>query len=110
KQAEAHVAAAKAELNATEKLVAQRQAEVLRARSILGYRRKQYARHKELAELKSVDLKLVDEQFEFYESAQSGLDAAKAAVETARADVLAKQAKVEQARADQFTAQAAVAV
>lgn len=110
KQMESHVAAAQADLASAKTLVTQREAEVLRSKSNLGFRDKQYRRIKELADLKSVDDRMVDEKFEQYESAQSWFDAAKAAVENAKTDVLAKTAKVEQAKADLIAAQANVGV
>ena len=111
RQMEAHVNAAKADLKAAQMLVLQREAEVLRSKSNLEFRKKQYERIYELAKTyKSVDEKLVDEQFEQLEAARSWRDAAVAAVNTAHADVEAKKAKVTQAEADLSAATANVDV
>jgi len=109
-QMTAHLEAVKAELTAARILIEQKQAEVKRARSYLSFREKQYERVKELAEDKSVDMRLVDEQFEHLESSQAWRDAAEVGVKTAIADVEAKKAKVAAAEGDLSAAKANVEV
>lgn len=110
RQMHAHVAAAKAELDAARIVVDQKQAEVKRARANLSYREKQYGRIKELADYKSVDQRLVDEQFDHFESAQAWKDSSVAGVQAAMADIESKKAKVAQAEADLDAAKANVDV
>jgi HlyD family secretion protein len=110
RQMEAHREAAKAELAAATILIEQKKAEVKRAKANLGYREKQYARIKELADARAVDLKLLDEQFDQLESAQAWRDSASAGVQTAIADVESKKAKLVQAEADIEAARANVNV
>jgi RND family efflux transporter MFP subunit len=109
-QMRAFVAAAKAEVEAAKILIEQKQAEVKRARSYLSFREKQYERVKQLADDRSVDQRLVDEQYEHLESSQAWRDAAEVGVKTARADVMAKEAKLAQAEADLKTAEVNVEV
>jgi RND family efflux transporter MFP subunit len=110
KQMDAHVDAAKAELEAAKILIDQRQAEVKRAVSNLTFREKRYDRIKMLADYKSVELSLLDEQRDQLDAAQAWKDAAMAGVHSAVADVEAKKAKVMQAQADLEAAKANVQV
>lgn len=106
RQMEARIREAEADLTATKTLVVQRQAEILRTKSNLEYRKKQYDRIEKLAKQAAVDDNLVDEKFEQVESARAWRDASEAAVNTALADVEAKKAKVSRAQADLSAAQA----
>jgi len=99
---------AEAELNTARIAVEQKKAEVKRADANLHYREKQYDRIKGLAAYGSVDLKLVDEQFDQLEMAHAWKDSASIAVKTAEADVRAKEAKIEQANADIKAAEASI--
>ncbi len=110
RQMEAHVKAAAAELEAAKVVIDQKQAEVKRARANLAFREKQYGRIKELADFKSIDQRMVDEQFDHLESAQAWKDSSVAGVQSAIADVEAKKAKVMQAEADLDAAKANVNV
>lgn len=109
-QMEAHVREAEADLSATKTFVVQRQAEILRAKSNLEFRKKQYDRISKLAKQAAVDDNLVDEKFEQVESARSWRDATEAAVNAALADVEAKKAKVARAQADLTAAKASLKV
>lgn len=109
-QMKAHVAAAKSQLDAAKVTIVQKKAEVKRAGSNLKYRKKQYDRYQELVRYKSIDQRLVDEEFERLESAEAWKDAATAGVETAVAEVEAKKALVAQAQADLAAADANVDV
>lgn len=78
RQMEAHLAAAKSQLDAAKVVITQKKAEVKRAGSNLKYRRKQYDRYQELVRYKSIDQRLVDEEFERLESAEAWKDASTA--------------------------------
>jgi RND family efflux transporter MFP subunit len=109
-QMAAHLATANAELKTAHVIVEQRKAEIKYADANLHYREKQYARIKELERYGSVDLRLVDEQHDQWETAVARKAAAVIAVETARSDVKAREAKVEQAKADLKAAEANIRV
>jgi RND family efflux transporter MFP subunit len=109
-QMQAALDAAKAELEVTKIAIDQKKAELRRARSTSNYREKQFARVQDLVNSKSVDQRLLDEQFDYREAAQAWVDAAEAGIKTAIADVEAKKARVAQAQADLLAAQANVDV
>ena len=71
---------------------------------------KQYARIKDLAERRAVELKLVDEQEHDLQAAAAAERTARLMVQTARAKLNGAAASLEHARADQSVAEAAVGV
>ena len=109
-QAQAQIATAIAQREAAEAGVKQAEAEIDRAAAVRSFREKQYARIKNLFDLKSIDERLVDEKLDEAQAARATEAAAKAAVVTAKAQVTAAEAKVEQARADMADAEAKVEV
>lgn len=110
RQMEAHLAAAKSQLDAAKVVITQKKAEVKRAGSNLKYRRKQYDRYQELVRYKSIDQRLVDEEFERLESAEAWKDASTAGVETAMPTWTRRRRLVAQADADLAAARSNVDV
>jgi RND family efflux transporter MFP subunit len=109
-QAEARITTAIALRDAAQAAVKQADAEIDRAAAVRSFREKQYARIKNLYDLKSIDERLVDEKLDEMEAARATEAAARAAVLTAKAQVGAAEAKIDQARADLTDAQAKVEV
>lgn len=105
-QAEKQITVAKKQLEMAHELVEQRDAEKESKQAAYDYRKKQYKRFSELLALKSIDARLVDEEFDKKHTAFASLNAAKAAWRTAKVDVLAKIAQVDQAEADKKAADA----
>lgn len=109
-QKKAAIEAARADVDVAQIAIDQKKAENRRAKSNLGYRQKQYDRVQDLANSRSVDQRLVDEHFDFLESAQAWVDAADAGIKTATAEVAAKKARLAQAEADLLGAEANIRV
>jgi RND family efflux transporter MFP subunit len=109
-QAEKHVNAAEADLEATKKLVVQREEEMKSYASYYKYRKAELVRFKGLVDTEVIDRQVYDEEVDRCEAAKSRKDAAIAAVDTARFDVLSKAAKLEQVKADVIAAKANVQV
>jgi len=99
-QMEAHLTAARADLETAKLVVGQKEAESRRAASNLRYRLKAFERIRTLLKESSVSAKLVDEEYDRKDAARAWKDAAELGVGTARADVKTREAKVAQAQAD----------
>jgi HlyD family secretion protein len=109
-QAEKQREATAADLEATKKLVVQRVAQRKAAEAYLKFRKEKLKRYTALAKDDAIDLLVVDEETDQYESALSRRDAAEAGVDTAKFDVLAKKAKLDKGEADIQAAEANVGV
>jgi HlyD family secretion protein len=99
-QMQAHLTAAKADLETAKLVIGQREAEARRAASNLRYRLKAFERVQTLLKQSSVSARLVDEEYDRKDAARAWKDAAELGVGTARADVKTKEAKVAGAEAD----------
>jgi RND family efflux transporter MFP subunit len=110
RQADKRVETAKADLEATKKLVDQREEEKKSFEAYWRYRKAELQRYKELVASEVIDRRVYDEEKDRFEAALSRKDAALAAVETARADVLTKKAKKDQVIVDVALAKANVRV
>jgi HlyD family secretion protein len=109
-QSEKQEKAAEADLQATRKLVVQREEEVRSYKAYWVYRKAEKERYKGLVDSKVIDRQVYDEEVDRYEAALSRKDAAIAAVDTANFDVKTKEAKLEQAAANIIAAKANVRV
>ncbi len=109
-QAQARVDTAEAEMEAAQAAVIQAQTVARSKAALLRYREAQHRRYKELADLKSIDDRLFDEQTEQRDAAQEGEAAARAAIKTTEANVKAASARIKQAKADVIEAEAEVKV
>jgi len=107
-QAVSRVATTEAEIKAAEASVIQAESDLTRLSSRLLLAQKQYERIKDLNERKAIDGRLVDEQQQVMEAAQSALTTGHAAVATARAMALTAAAKTIEAKADVATANASL--
>lgn len=107
-EAEARIAVARAEINATKGVVKQYEAELVAIKANLIYRKKQHDRIKTLYDQKAVDEKILDEAADHLRAAEAKVDAATVAVENAKADIAVKQSKLLQAEAGVNTAKANV--
>jgi HlyD family secretion protein len=101
--AEASVKAAKAKQNEAKATLDQQLAK-------REYSRKDYDRISELVARRSVEERLKDEKLDQYQSAEAGVLAAQAGIETAAATLAEAEAKVEKAKADLKAAEAQVHV
>jgi HlyD family secretion protein len=110
RQADKRVITAIADLEATKKLVDQREEERKSFEAYWRYRKAELKRYEELVASEVIDRRVYDEEKDRFEAALSRKDAALAAVETARADVLTKIAKKEQVIVDVALAKANVRV
>lgn len=110
RQMEAHVTAAESEAKAAEASVALSRVLVRAKGAYRHYREKQLVRYKDLAGQRAIEPRVVDEQEDFYLSAQEAENEAKEAVNAATERVAAARAKIAQARADQEQARAEVEV
>jgi HlyD family secretion protein len=110
KQMEAHVRAAQADARAADASVKLAQVMVKAKGSYRRYREKQLERIRGLLADKAVDAKLVDEQEEFYLSAQEAENAASEQVNTSQEKAAAAKAKIDQASADLDEAKADLSV
>jgi multidrug efflux pump subunit AcrA (membrane-fusion protein) len=105
-EAEAQVHAAKAEALAAEKVVQQRQAEVVNAKAKATFSQRQLERFKELEKRKTVEATLVQEKEQSLEAARALVAAAMASLENAQAYVKVKQSEMARAGARLKIAQA----
>jgi HlyD family secretion protein len=110
KQMEAHVRAAQADARAADASVKLAQVMVKAKASFRHYREKQLDRIRGLFADKAVDAKLVDEQEEYYLSAQEAENAATEQVNTSQEKATAAKAKIDQASADLDEAKADLGV
>ncbi|MBN9119401.1 MAG: efflux RND transporter periplasmic adaptor subunit [Planctomycetes bacterium] len=110
KQMEAHLRAAQAEARAADAAVVLAKVMVKAKSAFRHYREKQLERVKGLFADKAVDAKLVDEQEDYFLSAQEAENAANEQVNTARERAAAAGAKIGQAEADLDEAKADVGV
>ncbi|MES1213524.1 MAG: efflux RND transporter periplasmic adaptor subunit, partial [Singulisphaera sp.] len=109
-QTEARLLTQRAEANAAVATIKQVEAEVIKARAQVVYRKSEFDRIKGLVLSQSVEKKLEDEKRDAYESAEAALLAAHASVDNAHAQADAAQARVKQAEADIEHAKAEVQV
>ena len=109
-QMESRIVAAVAELHAAETGIARATAAVKRDVAAFEFRDKQSRRFRELANVKSIDERLVDEKEDQRLAAQAAVDASNANLAESHALVASAAAKVEQANADLRDAQAQVEV
>jgi|GEM_PF-387324 len=110
KQMDAHLVAAQAEWRAAQASVNLAEVMVKAKTAFRHYREKQLDRIKGLYAQNAVDAKLVDEQEDYFLSAQEAENAAKEHVITAQEQANAAKAKIEQAKADLDEANAYVGV
>ena len=99
KEAETRIDASKAEIEAAKAAVAQQQAAVTSATATVKYRKAMVERVKKLAEIKAVEVRIVDEEQDRLEAAKAALAAAEAGIAAARADLLVKESRATQAQA-----------
>jgi RND family efflux transporter MFP subunit len=104
------VVTAQAKYQAALATVARTEAELGRAVAQRRYQQKQFDRIKKLAELKSIDEKLVDERQQDLDAAVAEEEVVNATIVTAKADATTAAAKVEEAKADVVNSQATVVV
>lgn len=109
-QMKARLDSAVADQEAAEAAVVQAEANAKSKTAALRFREQQYGRYKQLAVLKSIDERMVDEKFSERDAAQEAYHAAVAAITTTKANVKAAAAKITQARADIAAAEAEVQV
>ncbi len=100
RQMEAHLKAAESEEKSAEAAVRLSKVMVRAKGAYRQYREKQLVRYRELAEQKAIEPRVVDEQEDYYLSAQEGENEAKEAVNAAIERVEAAKAKIAQAQAD----------
>ena len=110
KQMEARVSSAEADHEAAKAAIVQADSTYKSAGAWVRFRSKQYARMKELLELKSIDERLVDESKEKKEASVETERAALAAIATTKANLAAMAAKIKQAEADVTGAESEVHV
>jgi RND family efflux transporter MFP subunit len=110
RQMQAHVTAAESEAKAADASVKRAKAMVLAKAAYRKYRGKQLARFSELAAKQAIEPQVVDEQEDFFLSAQEAENEAKEAVNAATERAAAARAKIEQAKADLEEIQSEVAV
>ena len=106
----AQVVTAEAKYQAALATVARTVADLGRAVAQRRYQQKQFDRIKKLAELKSIDEKLVDERQQDLDAAVAEEGVVNATIVTAKADAASAAAKVEESRADVVNALATVVV
>ncbi|WP_439629561.1 efflux RND transporter periplasmic adaptor subunit [Gemmata sp.] len=109
-QMEAHVLAAEAEAKAATAAVAFAMVSVRAKASYRKYREKQLERIRELVAQKAIEVRLLDEQEDYYLSALESENAAKESVNSSEQRATAAASKVIQARADLEEAQASTTV
>ncbi len=110
KKMEATVSARQADLKAARAKAEQAEAELESYRADVEFRQLQYKRIKSLAELKSIEWELVDEQDKQLKVAQSNLRSGEKALATAKAQAFAAEAAIKQAEASLSDAEAEVKV
>lgn len=111
RQMEAHVTAAEAETKAADATVKRADALVRSRTAFRKYRDKQRIRFEELANKQAIEPRVVEEQEEYFLSAQESENEAKESVNAAIERVATAKAKIAQAKADleQATAEVGVA-
>ena len=110
RQMEAHIAAAEAEAKADAAAVKRADAMVRARTAFRKYREKQRVRFEELANKQAIEPRVVDEQEEYFLSAQESENEAKEAVTAAIERVATAKAKIAQAKADLEEAAASLGV
>ena len=112
RQMEAHLTAAESEAKSADASITLSKVLVRAKGAYRQYREKQLIRYKELAKKEAIEARVVDEQEDFYLSAQEGENAAKEGVNAAVERLATATAKIAQARADleQVKAEVGVAV
>lgn len=110
KVAEAKIRSAQSLKKASEAMVEQSRSMVAAKTAYREYRAKQLDRIRGLVERNAVEVKLLDEAQDQYESSVADEKTAQAAVLTAQADLSSKQALIEQAEADLIESRANVNV
>ncbi len=110
RQMEAHLAAAESEWKSAEAAVTLSKVLVRAKGAYRQYREKQLARFRELAAKQAIEPRVVDEQEDFYLSAQESENAAKEGVNAAVERVATAKAKIAQAQADVEQVKAEVGV
>jgi RND family efflux transporter MFP subunit len=110
RQMEAHLTAAESEAKSADASVALANVLVRAKKAYRLYREKQLNRYKELVAQRAIEQRVVDEQEDFYLSAQEAENAAKEGVNTAVERLATARAKITQARADVEQAKAEVGV
>ena len=108
REAEAHVAAARAEVEAAKRVIRQREAEVRSAEANVSARRKQVERLKQVIKQGAAGADLLDEPEHQLRLAQAQAEAAAGGVENAKADLAVREGKLVQASAAVGTAKANV--
>lgn len=110
RQMEAHVLAAESEAKSADASVALAKVMVRAKGSYRQYREKQLVRYKDLAKQQAIEPRVVDEQEDFYLSAQEAENEAKEAVNAATERAATARAKITQAKADLEQVKAEVGV
>jgi RND family efflux transporter MFP subunit len=110
RQMAAHLSAARSEAKSAEASVALATVMVRAKKAYRQYREKQLARYKDLAAQRALEQRVVDEQEDFFLSAQEAENAAKESVNAANERVATTQAKIIQAEADLDESKAEVGV
>lgn len=110
RQMQAHLVAAQSEAKSAEATVSLSKVLVRAKGSYRQYREKQLTRFRELAAQKAIEPRVVDEQEDFYLSAQESENEAKEAVNAATERVATAKAKIAQAEADIEQAKAEIGV
>ncbi|MDY3554708.1 efflux RND transporter periplasmic adaptor subunit [Gemmata sp. JC717] len=110
RQVEAHVLAAESEAKSADASVALAKSMVRAKGSYRQYREKQLTRYKDLAKQQAIEPRVVDEQEDFFLSAQEAENEAKESVNAATERAATARAKITQAKADLEQAKAEVGV
>ncbi len=110
RQMEAHLTAAQSEAKSAEASVTLAHVLVRAKKAYRQYREKQLTRYKELAEKNAIEPRVVDEQEDYYLSAQEAENAAKENVNATIERVATTKAKITQAEADLDESKAEVGV
>jgi RND family efflux transporter MFP subunit len=110
RQMEAHVVAAESEAKAADASVKRAKSLVLAKTAYRKYREKQLARYNELAARQAIEQRVVDEQEDYFLSAQEGENEAKEAVNAATEKAATARARIDQAKADLEQANSEVGV
>ncbi len=110
KKMDATLAAREADLNAAHAKSEQAEADLQSYQADVKFRQLQYNRIKSLAELKSIEWELVDEQDKQLEVAKSNLRSGQKALATAQAQAFAAEAAINEAKASLADAKAQVKV
>jgi len=109
-QMKARVNSAKADLDAVKAAVTRAEASERSSAAWVRYRTLEYERMKDLAELKSIEIRRVDESKEHLEASIETELSSKETITATKANVVASQAKIEHAQADVEEAEAEIDV